>query len=117
MALSTTEAEYIACSEASREARWLCQLQRDMTDSNNDAEPMPIFSDSRSALAHIMAASGIMKTRTKHIDVCYHNTRGLHARRIAQYGYVNTDDNPADLLTKGLPIGKHERFTRAMGIW
>ena len=51
VALSTTEAEYIACSEASREARWLCQLQRDMTDSNDDAEPMRIFSDSRGALA------------------------------------------------------------------
>ena len=40
VALSTTEAEYIACPEASREARWLCQLQRDKTDSNDDAEPM-----------------------------------------------------------------------------
>ena len=87
-----------------------------MTYSNDDAEPMRIFSDSRGALAHITTASGTMKARTKHIDVCYHNSRDLHARRIVQYGYVNTDDNPADLLTKGLPRGKHERFTRAMGI-
>jgi len=29
IALSTLEAEYIACSEASREARWLLQLKRD----------------------------------------------------------------------------------------
>ena len=88
-----------------------------MTDPNDDAEPMRIFSDSRGALAHITTASGIMKARTKHIDVCYHNSRDLHARGIVQYGYVNTDDNPADLLTKGLVRGKHERFTRAMGIW
>ena len=67
--------------------------------------------------ARITTASGIMKARTKHIDVCYHNSRNLHARRIVKYGYANTDDNPADLLTKGLPRGKHEKFTRAMGIW
>ena len=96
-----------------------CQLQRDMTDteSNDDAEPMRIFSDSRGALAHITTTSGIMKARTKHIDVCYHNSRDLHSRRIVQYGNVNTDDNPTDLLTKSLPRGKHERFTRAMDIW
>ena len=32
VAASTLEAEYIACSEASREARWLQQLQRDIED-------------------------------------------------------------------------------------
>ena len=88
-----------------------------MTDWNDDAEPMRIISDSRGALAHITTAGGIMKARTKYIDVCYHNSRDLHARRVVQYDYVNMDDNPADLLTKGLPRGKHERFTRAMGIW
>ena len=46
-------------------------------------------------------------------------SRDLYARKIAQYDYVNTDGNPAELLTgtKGLPRGKHERFTRAKGIW
>ena len=115
VALSTTEAEYIACSEASREARWLRQLQCDITDA--DAEPMRIFSDSRGALAHITAANGIMKARTKHIDICYHNSRNLHERGIVQYDYVNTDDNPADLLTKALAREKHEKFTKAMGVW
>ena len=88
-----------------------------MTDSNDDAKSMQIFSDSHGALAHITTTSGIMKARTKHIDVCYHNSRDLHVRRIVQYGYVNTDNNPADLLTKGLLRGKHEKFTRTMGIW
>jgi len=33
VALSTTEAEYVACSEAAREAQWLIQLQKDVTGS------------------------------------------------------------------------------------
>jgi hypothetical protein len=118
VAMSTTEAEYIACSEASREARWLRQLQKD-TQVNEASEnnPMHIYTDSQGALKHITTAGGITKARTKHIDVCYHNSRDLHAREIVKYDYVNTNDNPADLLTKALPREKHEKFTRAMGIY
>ena len=116
VAASTLEAEYIACSEASREAIWLQQLQRDIEDQPDGHidEPLPIYTDSQGALTHITA--GITKTRTKHIDVCYHNSRDLHTRAIIRYDYINTNDNPADILTKALPREKHEKFTRAMGV-
>ena len=116
VAASTLEAEYIACSEASREARWLQQLQRDIEDQPDGHidEPLPIYTDSQGALTHITA--GITKARTKHIDVCYHDSRDLHARAIVRYDYINTNDNPADILTKALPREKHEKFTRAMGV-
>ena len=55
----------------------------------------------------------IIKQRTKHIGVCYHNSRDLHARGIAEYDYVKTDENVADLFTKPLAIQKHQRFTAA----
>ena len=117
VAASTLEAEYLACSEASREARWLQQLQRDIEDQPDGHidEPLPIYTDSQGALTHITA--GITKARTKHIDVCYHNSRDLHARAIVRYDYINTNDNPADILTKALPREKHEKFARAMGVW
>ena len=116
VAASTLEAEYIACSEASREARWLQQLQRDIDDQPDGHidEPLPIYTDSQGALTHI--TTGITKAGTKHIDVCYHNSRDLHAQRIIEYDYINTNDNPADILTKALPREKHEKFTRAMGV-
>ena len=128
VAASTTEAEYIACSEASREARWLRKLQRDIdgipaTDDPDGTEatsqlqlpPTQIYTDSQGALAHI--TTGISKARTKHIDVCYHNSHDLHQRKVVKYDYVNTADNPADILTKALPREKHEKFARAMGVW
>ena len=116
VAVSTLEAEYIACSEASREARWLQQLQRDIEDQPDSHidEPLPIHTDSQGALAHI--TTGITKARTKHIDVCYHNFRDLHAREIIRYDYINTNDNPTDNLTKVLPRKEHEKFTRAIGV-
>ena len=127
VASSTTEAEYIACSEASREARWLRQLQRDVDgeldekpDSNSKTSdqrihaPMRIFTDSQGAFRHI--STGIMKARSKPIEVCYHNSRDLHARGMVHYDYVNTSENPTDLLTKALARDEHEKFTRAMGV-
>jgi len=76
VATSTLEAEYIACSEASREGRWLLQLckdtRRDNINNDHDNKPLPILCDHEGALTHII--SGTIKARTKHIDVCYHNS-------------------------------------------
>jgi len=115
IALSTLEAKYIACSEASREARWLLQLQRDIHGSPSDPSPLPIYCDNQGALTHI--TTGVIKARTKHIDVCYHNSRDLHARKIVDYSYVHTNDNVADILTKPLTKLKHMKFTKGMGLW
>ena len=76
---------------------------------------MRIYTDSQGTLRHI--TTGITKARTKHIDVCYHNSRDLHARGVVHYDYVNTSENPDDLLTKTLAREKREKFTRAMGVW
>jgi len=78
IALSTLEAEFIACSEASREAKWLLQLEKDIHASQRDSPPLPINSDNHGALTLI--TTGIIKAQTKHIDVCYHNSQDLHKR-------------------------------------
>ena len=128
MATSTTEAEYIACSEAAREARWLRKLLRDIdgipaldapdgrgVEATDQLPSTQNYTDSQGALAHI--TTSISKARTKHIDVCYHNSRDLHQRKVVKYNYINTNDNPADTLTKALPRENHEKFARAMGVW
>jgi len=115
IAMSTLEAEFIACSEASREGKWLLQLQKDIHSSKKDSPPLPINCDNQGALTLI--TTGIIKARTKHIDVCYHNSRDLHRRRIVNYSYVHTNENVPDILTKALTKDKHEKFTKAMGLW
>ena len=60
--------------------------------------------------------TGIVKQRTKHIDVCYHNLRDLHARGIVEYTCVETNGNTADPFTKPLAIQKHQKFAAAAGL-
>jgi len=113
ISMSTLEAEFIACSEASRDAKWLLQLQKDI--HGEDLPPLPINCDNKGALALI--TTRILKARTKHMNVCYHNSQDLHKRRIVSYSYVHTDKNVADVFTKALTKEKHMKITNAMGLW
>jgi len=112
IAMTTLEAEFIACSEASREAKWLLPPQKDI--HGKDLPPLPINCDDQGALTPI--TTGIIKPQTEPIDVCYHNSRDLHRRQIVNYSYLYTDDNVADIFTKALTKDKHTKFTKAMGL-
>jgi len=98
-----------------REAKWLLQLQNDIHGSQRDSPPLPINCDNQGALTLI--TTGIIKARNKHIDVCYHNSRDLHKRRIVNYSYVHKNENVADILTKALTKDQHTKLTKAMGLW
>jgi hypothetical protein len=113
IAMSALEAKYIACSEGSCEAKWLLQLHRDI--HAKDTSPLLINCDNQRALSHI--TTGIINARTKHIDVCYHNSRDLHACKIGDYSYMHMNEHVAAILTKALSKDRHEKFTKAMGLW
>jgi len=81
VAMSTLETEYIACSEASREGRWLLQLCNDVkhnrNNENNENKLFPILCDNEGALSHI--TNRVIKSRTKHID--YWEDRSMRSSR------------------------------------
>jgi hypothetical protein len=64
VALSTTEAEYMAATQAYKEAIWMKKL---MEELRHKQEKIPLYCDSQSAL-HI-ARNPTFHSRTKHIDV------------------------------------------------
>ncbi|KAG8501913.1 hypothetical protein CXB51_004578 [Gossypium anomalum] len=75
VALSTTEAEYMAITEACKEAIWLKGL---FSELNEDLQISTVFCDSQSAI--FLTKDQMFHERTKHIDVRYHFVRDIIAR-------------------------------------
>ena len=117
VALSTLEAEYIACSDATREALWLGQLEASIlkaTDIAITPQTIPIGADNQGALKLI--ESGVFKEKTKHIGVKYHHLRDEDQKGTVQFYYVHTTDNIADLLTKALSGPCHQHLTSLISL-
>lgn len=112
VALSTAEAEYVALSEATREAVF---LQRFMAEMKEESEKIiNIYSDSQSAIA--IAQNPVHHQRTKHVDVRYHFVREAVASEVINVRYVETGRMIADALTKPLLRGKFEWCVKSMGL-
>ena len=113
IALSTTEAEYIASTHAAQEAVWLRRLIDEIAPSSK--LPTPLFCDNNGARA-LAKSDAVYHSRTKHIDIKYHFVREAVKDRKISIIYVSTNENIADLFTKALARPKFEPFTTAMGI-
>ncbi|KAL2252662.1 UNVERIFIED_CONTAM: Retrovirus-related Pol polyprotein from transposon TNT 1-94 [Sesamum indicum] len=101
VALSTTEAEYIATTEAFKEALWLDGLIKGIGFSK---EKLIIFSDSQSSIQ--LCKNPVFHDRTKHIDVRYHFIRDIVGRDVIKLEKISSEENPADMGTKCLPSEK-----------
>ena len=93
--LSTTEAEYMAITEAVKEAIWLQGL---LDDLGVGQKQVTMFCDSQSAIH--LAKNQVYHARTKHIDVRYHFVPEIIEEGGVLVQKIKTDDNLADMLTK-----------------
>jgi len=74
VALSTLEAEYIACSHATRESLWLRRMMKEAVDGMRvkiSEGPVPIGCDNQGVIKLI--TSGVVRQKSKRIDVKYHH--------------------------------------------
>ncbi|HEX4706357.1 MAG TPA: reverse transcriptase domain-containing protein, partial [Candidatus Udaeobacter sp.] len=112
IALSSTEAEYIAAAISAKEAVWLRGL---LTELGIDtSSPTCIFIDNQSAIA--IARNPEFHDRTKHIEVRYHFLRQKIENREIELEYIPTGEQVADALTKGLSREKLVSFSAKMGL-
>lgn len=112
VALSSTEAEYIALSSAVCEVIWLKQLADEI---NGDiAKNITICCDNQSTIK--LAESDAFRPRTKHIDIRYHFLRDKIEQKILNIQFIPTERMAADSLTKAVTIEKHNMCRRAMGL-
>ena len=98
IAMSTTEAEYVALSETARESIWICRL---ITDLGHQLDgPIMIRSDNQGAIA--LSKNPELHKRTKHIEIRYHFIRQQIANDSVMVLFTPTNEQPADMLTKSL---------------
>ena len=111
---STTEAEYIAASEAAKEAVWIKNFISELGVVPSISCPVDLYCDNNGAIAQ--AKEPRSHQRSKHILRRFHLIREITQRGDVKMCRVPTDDNVADPLTKPLPRAKHESHVRSMGM-
>ena len=111
---STTEVEYIAASEAAKEAVWIRKFMIELGVVPNAGCPVNLYCDNNGAIAQAKEPRAHQKS--KHILRRYHLIREILNRGDVKICKIATEANVADPLTKPLPQAKHEMHTRAMGI-
>ena len=111
VALSTTEAEFIAATEASKELLW---MKKFLSELGFQQERPQLFCDSQSAIH--LAKNSTFHSRSKHIDVRYHWIRDVVESKQLQLEKIHTDENGSDMCTKSLPREKFEYCRSAAGM-
>ena len=112
VALSTMEAEYMALSDASREAIARAQFFEEL---GIPSSPILILSDSETAL-DVANGTAMNHRKTKHIDIRYHAIRHFIQEDKIQVNHISNEYQLADLCTKALGPQLHQRFLELMGM-
>jgi hypothetical protein len=110
--LSTTEAEYVTSSQASREDVWLHRLIGEIFRPLK--QPTPLYCDNQSAIT--LAQNDNYHARTKHIDIWYHFIRYVIEQGHIKLIYCPTNKMTTDTLTKALLRIKAKHFVNTLGL-
>ncbi len=111
---STTEAEYIAASEAAKEAVWIRKFITELGVVPSATSPITLYCDSTGAIAQALEPKS--HSRTKHVLQKYHLVREIIQRGDIAIEKIPIEDNCADPLTKALSQQKHESHMRTFGL-
>ncbi|XP_047949664.1 secreted RxLR effector protein 161-like [Salvia hispanica] len=101
VALSTTEAEFMALTAAVKESYWLRGILKDFGVVQ---ESVAVGCDNNSALC--VSKHQVYHERSKHIDVHLHFIREKIDEGEVKVFKVDTTENPADMLTKPVSRSK-----------
>ncbi|CAI7799400.1 unnamed protein product [Closterium sp. NIES-54] len=106
------EAEIYAGAMAAQELRWLTYLLTDLGEWPRS--PLVLYVDNKAMLA--LCHKQRLEHITKQIDLLFFLARELQQRRQLRLSYVASQANTADVFTKALGSGHHQRFCTALGL-
>lgn len=107
------EAEFISASEASKEVAWLEKLNKDLKE--DFPHPPTLYIDNMGAVELIH--DNKYHKKAKHIDIRFNYIRSdmVEAGRLS-VEHIPGVDQPADILTKQLPVERFYKHLRTLGI-
>ena len=112
VALSSCEAEFMAGTEAARQAIWLQDLIREIIGV--PCAKTVIRIDNRLAIA--LTKNPVFHGRSKHIHTRYHFIRKCVERGLMEVEHVPGTEQKADILTKALGRVKYKEMRELIGV-
>ena len=112
VALSTTEAEYMALSEGVKEALFLKRYLSEL--GFGASNEMRVYCDNQSSIK--LSENDVFHGRSKHIDIRHHFVRDVVQRKEISLAHVSSENQVADFLTKALPKNKHRICSELAGL-
>jgi hypothetical protein len=110
VALSSCEAEYIACTHCAREIIWLRSLFDELGFSQ--AFPTILYCDNQGTVS--CSHDPHSHSRMKHIDIRAHFIRDCVNRRLVDVQHLPGIQNPSDLFTKPLDRVLHQKWIHCL---
>ena len=98
IALSSTEAEYMAYSDAGGTIKYLHML---ITEVCGDCPKPAVLHEDNTGAIHLVNNNHIGK-RTKHIDIKYRFVNSLVKEGLLKAEFIRSEDNASDIMTKHL---------------
>ncbi|KAK8600549.1 hypothetical protein V6N12_050402 [Hibiscus sabdariffa] len=111
---STPEAEYIAASEAAKEAVWINKFISELGVVPSILNAIELRCDNNGAIAQEKEPRSYQ--RSKNILIRFHLIQEIIDQGDVEICKVHTDDNIADPLTKPLAQQKNDRVTESLSI-
>nr|GFA60003.1 retrovirus-related Pol polyprotein from transposon TNT 1-94 [Tanacetum cinerariifolium] len=110
-ALSTMKAKYVSLSACYAQVLW---MQTQLTDYGFHFNKIPIYCDSKSAIA--ISCNPVQHLRTKHIAVRYHFIKEHVEKGTIELYFFKTDYQLADIFTTALPTDRFNYLVCHLGM-
>ncbi|GJY21005.1 hypothetical protein Tco_0393571 [Tanacetum coccineum] len=111
VAISSTEAEYVAAASCCAQVLW---MQNQLLDYGFNFMNTEIHIDNESTIC--IVKNPVLHSKTKHIQIRHHFIRDCYEQRLINVVKVHTDENVADLLTKGFDLARFNFLVVTIGM-
>nr|GEY80356.1 hypothetical protein [Tanacetum cinerariifolium] len=111
VAISSTEAEYIALSGCCGQILW---MRSQLSDYGLGFNKIPMYCDNKSAIA--LCCNNVQHSRSKYINIRYHFIKEQVENGVIELYFVNTEYQLADLFTKALGRDRIEFLINKLGM-